>query len=177
MDETTSRLTHAAAGFNKEIQLSTRRGRPILNEIELRGDYTIDKIRHDQTVNSFSSVHQKLIIPLSIGDMSYNCVGLIFASRRVFVHTNQITNILQDDGYKEVKDDRVRVGDIAIWRNEPLAEPEHVGIVVHVEEQNSIPLPYILSKWGSQGEFLHPPQLVPSCCGTFVEYWRVDRDV
>lgn len=166
-----------SAGLPDRIDLATRKGTPIENTVEICGDKALHALRHKVLLEQLDGHQHKLIKVIKFGDASYNCVGLVFASRRVFVPTNQVDLLLKEDGYLFVNNNSILEGDIAVWRNETGGEAQHVGQVVYVKAINGISCPYILSKWGVEGEFIHPPQLVPSVFGDLIEYYRIERDV
>lgn len=57
----------------------------------------------------------------------YNCMGMVFASRRTCIDVDQLEWILEEDGYKPVAPDAVCRGDLLVYRS---AEgPAHVGVV------------------------------------------------
>jgi hypothetical protein len=45
-------------------------------------------------------------------------------------------------------------GDIAVFRY-PNGMVEHTGVVVHVDTQVLPRMPWLVSKWGDLGEFIH----------------------
>jgi hypothetical protein len=101
---------------------------------------------------------------------TYNCVGMVFASRRTHVDVEHLPQIYLEDLYRTVPSPEL--GDVAVYRDEA-DTMQHVGVVVGVEVnfatgQRS---PTILSKWGGDGEYVHPPDHVPEAFGRITEYW------
>lgn len=102
---------------------------------------------------------------------TYNCMGLVFASRRTCIDPDELRMIFEDDGYEKIPDLKdVDVGDVVVYFNEGMVT--HVGIVVGKElllnlKSNII----IMSKWGADGEYLHEVSHVPDSFGRKVEYW------
>lgn len=89
---------------------------------------------------------------------TYNCMGLVWASRRTNIYDfNQLEKILHDDEYDEVKKiEEVMVGDILVYYDRHDI-PNHIGIVVvHTPKLMSSNYDtWIMSKWGSDGEYIH----------------------
>ena len=103
----------------------------------------------------------------------YNCVGLVFASRRTWVDTRYVNQFLEEDGYRKVELRDAQPGDVILYRGE--AETvEHVGLVIEHE-----PKPadadwdtIVLSQWGKDGEFLHERRDVsPLFADSTIEVW------
>lgn len=95
---------------------------------------------------------------------NYNCAGHIWAARRVHVrceHWALIQNILDDDGYRQIKADEVHVGDLVLYKAlEVDREPAflHVGCIVEMIDGAGISSRRMmaLSKWGTPvGEVIH----------------------
>ena len=100
---------------------------------------------------------------------TYNCVGLVFASRRTHVDVEHLPQIYREDDYRSV--DSPELGDVAVYRANGAIQ--HVGIVIGVEVdfatgRRSIT---VLSKWGGDGEYVHDADYVPAELGRIVEYW------
>lgn len=101
---------------------------------------------------------------------TYNCVGMIFASRRTHVDVEHLPQIYREDQYRTVR--LPELGDVAVYRDEAGAI-QHVGVVMGVEVdfatgQRTVT---ILSKWGGDGEYVHPPDHVPGALGRVMDYW------
>lgn len=107
----------------------------------------------------------------------YNCMGLIFASRRTHIDIDHLRMIFTEDGYRQSFEVyEVQVGDIVVYaRNRH--EYQHVGIVSSIELDipNGFRDITVMSKWGSDGEYLHPIDHVPEMYGTPVEFWTNRR--
>jgi hypothetical protein len=94
----------------------------------------------------------------------YNCHGLTFAARRSNISdSQQVRDILRDDGYKEVVSNaNVLAGDIVIYEHE--GDISHSGIVVQVDPASGgglFPVIYVLSKWGHAHEVIHEVRYSP----------------
>jgi hypothetical protein len=87
--------------------------------------------------------------------LDYNCHGLTFVLRRAWLEENSsIEMVLTDDGYREIRTDQVLPGDIVIYRDNS-GHIEHSGVVVWVDGQGDLRVPWIVSKWGRGGEYIH----------------------
>lgn len=110
---------------------------------------------------------------------TYNCVGLVFASRRTWIGTEDIALILQEDEYNRVSRlDEVRPGDVVVYRDER-GEIAHIGIVLSIEPLVATAswMVSILSKWGAEGEYVHLQDHIPHYCGRPSEYWSERRQL
>ena len=102
----------------------------------------------------------------------YNCHGLTFASRRTGIYdADELGKILKEDGYIELKTDKVLPGDIIIYFSED-GDYEHSGIVITSPDENSLNVPMVVSKWGKFAEVIHPAN---NCPYSFfnVKYYRI----
>lgn len=100
---------------------------------------------------------------------TYNCYGLVFASRRTcIIGPEDIPSILQDDGYRRLPWDAAawRPGDLALY-GDGSGEITHVGKIVRVEHDllGGDPAVWVISAWGETGEYLHPVEAVSSWLG------------
>ena len=103
----------------------------------------------------------------------YNCMGMVFANRRVWINPDQLNLILSDDAYRPVGDERdLQPGDVVVYRNTGGAVV-HVGIVSTVTP-NLLTASWevqVLSQWGAAGEYFHRVDNVHPMLGTPSEYW------
>lgn len=103
----------------------------------------------------------------------YNCVGLVFASRRTHIEPEHVATILREDGFRRVnREEELEIGDVVIYRTDD-REISHVGliakIVVAVERgQREIT---VLSQWGADGEYFHHIDDVNPNLGRPAEFW------
>ncbi len=109
---------------------------------------------------------------------TYNCVGLVVASRRTWVDPEHLLKILRDDGHRQMqRPEEVEAGDVVIY-HDPDGEPCHVAIVVTknlaVAGENR-DLLLVLSKWGADGEYVHDLRKLPSLLGQPAQYWTDRR--
>lgn len=151
------------------IQLSTKRGRWIDN---------IKKKERlpDAMLEAEKYAHKNCpgIVTRSLSS-SYNCVGMVFAARRVAVDPDQLVKIFSDDEYERVYDrSKVQVGDIVVYKKDRNSiEIEHVGVIIKVESDftaGEIRI-QVLSQWGFDGEYLHYEDNVPALFGNYREYY------
>ena len=115
---------------------------------------------------------------------TYNCMGMVFASRRTWVAPEHLTpvldNILADDGYRRLADSRdVKVGDLVVYREPDSREASHVGVVASKERDISTASWKIrvMSKWGAYAEYLHAMEHVPLALGQPSEFWTDRKEV
>lgn len=104
----------------------------------------------------------------------YNCVGMVFAARRTWIDTGDVPLILREDSYRLVeRESDVVPGDLVVYRTVPGEEVAHIGVVI--EARADVASAYmrfmVLSKWGSEGEYVHPIDHVPPSFGKPVEFW------
>jgi hypothetical protein len=107
----------------------------------------------------------------------YNCMGLVFASRRAFVDIEHLRFILAEDEYRHVVDERlVQPGDAVIYRYD--GKDAHVGIVWCRKPNVAEALfeTRVLSQWGHDGEYFHDIDDVLPLYGAALEFWT-DRPV
>jgi hypothetical protein len=109
----------------------------------------------------------------------YNCVGLVFASRRTVVDCKHLELILQDDGYRPVTREKIVEGDVVVYHR--ANEPQHVGIVFRLEDRSptrdgSIIQIWILSQWGEDGEYIHKLEEVPPIYGDVTRFWSERKE-
>ena len=105
---------------------------------------------------------------------TYNCIGMVFASRRVWIDTHHFSNILNDDGYQQLGGlEEAEIGDLIVYRM-PNGDFAHVAIIISKEPiivgSNRLRVT-TLSQFGYDGEWIHPYNEIPSMCGTPVEFW------
>ncbi len=108
----------------------------------------------------------------SLSAYPYNCVGLIFASRRAWIEIDHIYAILRGDGYRLIYRHEVMAGDLVLYKRDN--SPTHVGVIVaacQVHPTSKDLNIQVLSKWGKFGEFLHFVEDVPELFGSPSEFW------
>ncbi|MHB1355084.1 MAG: hypothetical protein ACYCZF_03795 [Anaerolineae bacterium] len=101
---------------------------------------------------------------------TYNCHGLVFASRRTAIDlSSAIITILRDDGYVEIEKGNILPGDIIIYYDNS-GDFQHSGIVLCLDK--SVPVPLVLSKWGKYKEVVHWANYCPYNFSN-VRYYRI----
>jgi len=113
---------------------------------------------------------------------TYDCLGMIFASRRTCVGVEKnigpvLRLILQEDGYLPVpSQDALSVGDVVVYKFGDSCDDSsisHVSMVVQNEplfEGGSRQI-MALSQWGADGEYYHRMDDVPLLLGKPAEFW------
>jgi len=110
---------------------------------------------------------------------TYNCYGMVFASRRTWVDVEYIGKILKYDSYKRIDETEIELGDIVVYRDEERDEITHVGIIADkmlIYKEGKWDL-WIMSKWGEAGEYIHRIDDVPDTYGNLYEFWSERRQV
>lgn len=104
----------------------------------------------------------------------YNCMGMVFATRRTSVSIEHIRMFLVDDAYSQVEREKAVEGDIVIYLRD--SSPQHVGLVHRREDlsprrDGSMIQMWVLSQWGEDGEYCHKIDEVPPFYGTPSQFW------
>ena len=89
----------------------------------------------------------------SLSNYPYNCVGLVFASRRAWIEIDHVYKILEEDGYYRVRRDEVVSGDVVVYKDQKNM-PRHVALIVTIERYKTLNI-RVISKWGQDAEFIH----------------------
>lgn len=155
------------------IQLATKQGTYIPNERRREGAPDTLRAAVDLYVRERPNAQLRSI------SATYNCVGLVFATRRTWVDPDHLPMILREDGYSRVPNlERVRAGDVIIYRNDK-GETVHIALVFTIEPEVATATWRLtaLSKWGANGEYMHTPEHVPHVYGRPSEYWSERRAV
>jgi hypothetical protein len=150
-----------------ELPLATRQGQKIPNE--RRMELLPATLRFAREKNRRENPAARLRSLTGV----YNCMGMVFASRRTWAWPEDLGMILSDDEYHRLPGpEQVEVGDVVVYRS-PLGAVEHVGLVaqVNIDLQQATRRIFVLSKWGALGEYLHQLDDVPELLGTPAEYW------
>jgi hypothetical protein len=104
-------------------------------------------------MKSAYQIHKQGHLSLEVRSLrsEYNCVGLIFGSRRTVIDIEHVNKIFEHDGYKKIDFSKGEQGDIVLY--EDTSGPVHVGVLWshHPISQEWI----VLSQWGSDGEYFH----------------------
>ena len=106
----------------------------------------------------------------------YNCMGMVFASRRTWVEPDYLQMILEDDEYRPIDRNELHRGDVVVYRNNH-DEISHVGIVYEVRLKvdeatlEVVAEVVVASQWGHDGEYFHLDDDVNPRLGKPTEYW------
>ncbi len=104
---------------------------------------------------------------------TYNCMGMVFASRRTCIDFDQLATILKEDGYYRVKDtNELLPGDIVLY-GDPRGKPLHISVILEIAT-DVVAAEHrfkVLSKWGANGEYFHSIGDVPPLLGTPNEFY------
>lgn len=149
----------------ESLPLQTRRGADIPNHLD-RVAATINQTWDDREQER---AHRPLC-RRSPANPNYNCHGMTFAARRVWVP--ELVSILDDDGYVEIEEREVLPGDIAIYFAQTTGFLEHSGVVVQSPTVVA-GTAMICSKWGAGGEFIHAAHASPYSGGATIKYYRL----
>jgi len=98
----------------------------------------------------------------------YNCWGFTFIPRRYRINTGTEVDWVLEDNCSPVADGSLQPGDVIRYRYNGITT--HTGRIWEVDAMGHATI--VRSKWGSGGEYMHPPQIVPSIYGTDVACFR-----
>jgi hypothetical protein len=150
------------------LSMVTRKGNRIRNV--KRSEASPDRIR--AAVQAATSVCPNA--KLRSATQVYNCMGLVFASRRTWIDVDEIPTILDDDGYAHLEGlMEAKVGDVVVYGDPSDGEISHVGIIVR-KEANVLNASWdveVMSQWGADGEYIHPLDHVPALLGVPFQFW------
>ncbi len=126
--------------------------------------------RTDSLLRNLERKEKNIVGIRSISAHMYNCLGMIFASRRAWIETNHLYELLRQDGYNRVSERDIVPGDVVVYGTNLV--PTHVGLIMNIHRDGSdIDNLMVLSKWGKEAEILHQADVVPDAYGQPVEYW------
>jgi len=112
---------------------------------------------------------------------TYNCIGLVVASRRAWVDPADLLQILKDDGYRKLSGAAEAMeGDVVVYREVGgRGAVTHAGLILKKQPitEPGADFLVVLSKWGQDGEYLHDESHVPEPYGKPAEYWTERRMV
>lgn len=148
------------------IKLSTKKGNWIENQRKLQ--VLPERMRAAEKLWKASC---RGIITRSLSS-TYNCVGMVFGTRRTCIDPDQLSLIFRDDEYIKILRHEAMIGDIVAYKNDPKGEIRHVAVIVNILDSAMVSLPPItvLSQWGFDGEYVHLEQNVPAIYGNIREY-------
>jgi len=142
------------------IQLATSANRPIRNERRPRE-------KKPEQLRAAVELHKKNHPHITLRSMSadYNCMGLVFASRRTSIDIDDsLQQILDEDGYRKIAVRDVQPGDVVLYLDR-YKKPAHIGVILEHRARplSAAPPPreldswhiMVLSQWGTDGEYIH----------------------
>jgi hypothetical protein len=150
-----------------ELALSTKRGRRIPNEQGIQWP----AVRMNAAKLAHLAAHPKATAR-SLRSL-YNCMGMVFASRRTWIDPEHLEMILEDDEYQRiVSEAELQLGDLVIYRGDN-NQVTHVGIISMIDNnlETAIRRLFVLSQWGGDGEYFHEIHDVSPYLGTPAEFW------
>ena len=155
------------------VLLGTRSSRHIPNQ--KRPEWHPDDLREalQMCLRDFPMIEARSVTAI------YNCVGMVFATRRTWVEPNLVPTLLSDDGYRPLNRlEDGQVGDVAIYRTAD-NDIEHIGLIAERREdlEAATVSHRIMSKWGPWAEFLHEPDHVYSSYGELREIWTDRKQI
>lgn len=159
---------------SRRLALATTKGNDIENEQFVEVNYLDDAGTHEfleKYGNRVCSAFKRRCEHIS---PIYNCHGLTFASRRTGIFDNEVLEqILQDDGYVQLRTEQVLPGDVILYFG-PENDIEHSGIVIEPPTALNLNVPLVLSKWGRLLEGVH---LANRCPYNFsnTRYYRINH--
>ncbi len=150
-----------------QLPLSTKLGTSIPNEQKVEAVPAVMNARKEQVINGHP---ERRVRSLNSG---YNCMGMMFASRRTAIDPVHLRMILLEDGYRRITDEaELQIGDMVVYRDEA-GEVSHVGMVteVRINLAGAYREVFVLSQWGQYGEYFHRVDDVGPWLGQPREYW------
>jgi hypothetical protein len=150
-----------------ELPLATRTGDQIPNEQRMARAPASMNAAKDIVLQAHPEARAR-----SLGSV-YNCMGMVFGSRRTWIEPEHLTMILIDDDYRQVIDESsIQPGDVVVYRDDD-GQVSHVGIVAVVKTNVSEAEweVLVLSQWGQDGEYFHLAKDVNPLLGKPAEYW------
>lgn len=131
-----------------QLALATKKGTPIPNERGPKLSPVQLEAARDMLLNNHSDW-----VPRAL-DSTYNCLGLVFAARRTWIEPEQFALIREDDGYRALEDDEIKMpGDVVVYSRG--AEVAHVAQLIQVLPRENGSGLWVLSQFGQSGEYLH----------------------
>jgi len=96
----------------------------------------------------------------------YNCAGMVWATRRAHLPSPEDWQlVLNDDGYREIRENEATTGDIVVYYRNCDNEISHIGRICRTDRifvgttEMGAPQPRVLSKWDvTSGECIHAIQ-------------------
>ena len=137
----------------------------VTDRVPSKETFGLVKIRTTALIDEMNARRKTNLKIRSVSEYPYNCVGMIFCSRRSSVDIEHVYDILMYDGYNEIMKDELIPGDLVLYTFQD--EPSHVGMVSCVSPYELL----VLSKWGKDGEIEHDYREVPYELGVPTAYY------
>lgn len=148
-----------------EIPLATRSRQPIPNHQCLDELTALDR----QAVEGFERKFAGMITRRSRPTALYNCHGMALACRRTAIdEPSVVAMILREDNYSQISQSDVLPGDLMVYYGED-GDAEHSAIVVSKPDPD-LGVPWVVSKWGKSGEYVHRANQCPYNYGNVICY-------
>jgi hypothetical protein len=154
------------------LALQTRAAWDIPNEVPDDTSHSMSRI-HAEAAHELFAKRPTLRLRSLLGP--YNCVGLVFGSRRTAMEPEHIRRILRDDGYRKIERAEAHLGDLVVYHTGDRSAPTHIGVVFAKPVAETDPSLTILSKWGHDPEYLHDLRDVPELFGHVHEFYTERR--
>lgn len=157
---------HGGKYDSDSLDLQTRKGTHINNTIRLEAN----PARLKEAVRINQGEHPNAI--LRSATQKYDCMGMVFASRRTWIDIGSLDLILREDEYVKLDSiDEAELGDVVIYGTD--ISLKHVGILIRIEPNiiEGTKEYYILSQWGADCEWIHQIDDVPDLYGKVKEVW------
>ena len=160
--------------IGEELKLHSKKFRQIRNELGEEKPKYWHELAHSIMVKNHPSLGLRTTTSV------YNCLGLVFAARRTWVHETieNIEIILNDDEYRQIQQgEDIFPGDVLFYRHED-GSFAHVAIVLnaHLDVPSAEWIStLVISKWGKHGEYIHGPKDIPYYLGSPSEFYT-DRN-
>lgn len=154
-----------------QLALQTKKGQQIPNQRCPQRHPDSMRAARDMVEGNHTTAKSRSLVS------SYNCLGMVFATRRTWIEPDHLQMILDDDDYQLVSSESdVQPGDVVVYRNAS-GEVTHVGIVARkeTEPRDATYKITVLSQWGKDGEYFHDINDINVLLGTPSEYWTDRR--
>ena len=150
-----------------QLPLATRLGQTIPNDRRMEHHPARLQAARTIVLQSHPSARTRSLTAV------YNCMGMVFATRRTWVEPEYLQLILEDDEYHRLADPgQTMPGDVVVYRDDQ-GTVVHIGLVAEVNtnlREGTREL-VVLSQWGADGEYFHRADDVSPLLGTPAEYW------
>jgi hypothetical protein len=86
-------------------------------EIPQPDEYIPEKSIEELRIKANELMRQRRELVLrSVSPHLYNCVGMVFASRRAVIEIDHIYQILREDGYRAIRYNEILAGDVVLYK-------------------------------------------------------------